>query len=183
MKPYYQDGYVTIYNCDYREMKLEADVVFLDPPFYLDNLREFKAGVMFIFCGSANSPQYVLQQPERKMQIISIARTIVNTSHWFVDQILVVGDVSEFGWLPVYAISPKGERFHEWERPVNLLLSLIQRTSGIILDPFLGGGTTAVAAKLLGRTCIGCDIDKKCCKTAADRCREIIYPNPYELIK
>ena len=38
-----------------------------------------------------------------------------------------------------------------------------------ILDPFLGSGTTAVASKILGRKCIGIEIEEKYCKIAVER--------------
>ena len=43
-----------------------------------------------------------------------------------------------------------------------------------ILDPFLGSGTTAVAAKQLGRNYIGIEISEKYCKIADDRLRQDI---------
>jgi site-specific DNA-methyltransferase (adenine-specific) len=41
-----------------------------------------------------------------------------------------------------------------------------------ILDPFLGSGTTAVAAKQLGRKCIGIEIEKKYLDIAIERLRQ-----------
>lgn len=39
----------------------------------------------------------------------------------------------------------------------------------LILDPFLGSGTTAYCAKKLGRKCIGIEIEEKYCSIAAQR--------------
>ena len=47
---------------------------------------------------------------------------------------------------------------HPHKKPVELLQKLILQSTDhgdVVLDPFLGSGTTAVAAKLLGRHCIG----------------------------
>lgn len=42
----------------------------------------------------------------------------------------------------------------------------------IILDPFIGSGTTAVAAKQLGRKCIGIDMEAKYLDIAIERLRQ-----------
>ncbi len=44
----------------------------------------------------------------------------------------------------------------------------------LILDPFLGSGTTAVCAKKLGRKCIGIEIEEKYCKIAVERLRQSV---------
>ena len=51
---------------------------------------------------------------------------------------------------------------HPNEKPVELLQQLVETTTrpgDLILDPFLGSGTTAVAAKTLGRRYIGVELD------------------------
>ena len=44
---------------------------------------------------------------------------------------------------------------------------------GVVLDPFIGCGSTAVAAKQLGRNYIGIDISKEYCKLAEERVKTI----------
>jgi len=46
--------------------------------------------------------------------------------------------------------------------------------SDLILDPFLGSGTTAYCAKKLNRKCIGIEIEERYCEIAANRCRQTV---------
>jgi DNA modification methylase len=45
---------------------------------------------------------------------------------------------------------------------------------GVVLDPFLGSGTTAVAAKALKRNFIGIEISPEYCEIARQRLRQDI---------
>ena len=54
--------------------------------------------------------------------------------------------------------------------PVALIHRIISSTNAqMILDPFVGSGTTAVVAQGLNRNFIGIDISEEYCKTASDR--------------
>jgi len=44
-----------------------------------------------------------------------------------------------------------------------------------VLDPYLGSGTTAKAAKSLNRKCIGIEIEERYCEIAANRCRQSVF--------
>ena len=57
-----------------------------------------------------------------------------------------------------------GENIHDSEKPVSLMRILIENSSDrgdVVLDPFMGSGTTAVAASIAGRNFIGFEIDTK----------------------
>lgn len=72
--------------------------------------------------------------------------------------------------------APKGKsRIHPTQKPLKLILELIElltKENDVVLDPFIGSGTTAVAAKLSNRNFIGFEIDKKYCKMANKRVKE-----------
>ena len=70
----------------------------------------------------------------------------------------------------------KEYRWHPTQKPLALMKwCIIQAGEGInlILDPFLGSGTTAFAAKSLNCRCIGYEIEEKYCEIAANRCRQM----------
>jgi site-specific DNA-methyltransferase (adenine-specific) len=48
-------------------------------------------------------------------------------------------------------------------------IKLFTKREDIVLDPFIGSGTTAVAAAQLGRKYVGIDVDEKFCQLARDR--------------
>lgn len=53
---------------------------------------------------------------------------------------------------------------HPTVKPIALIEKLLEifcPAGGIVLDPFLGSGTTLVAANKLGRVCIGCEINEE----------------------
>ena len=66
---------------------------------------------------------------------------------------------------------------HPSQKPFGLMCALIKDTdANLILDPFLGSGTTAYCAKKLGRKCIGIEIEEDYCRIAARRCAQEILP-------
>ena len=64
---------------------------------------------------------------------------------------------------------PKG---HPCPRPLNgikYLTGCLSVAGDLIIDPFMGSGTTLVAAKQLGRRAIGIEIEERYCEIAAKR--------------
>jgi site-specific DNA-methyltransferase (adenine-specific) len=65
---------------------------------------------------------------------------------------------------------------HPTEKPEPLIRQLIEcgcPEGGIVLDPFLGSGTTAVACRRLGRNFIGYEIVQEYCDIALKRLKDI----------
>jgi len=79
--------------------------------------------------------------------------------------------------VPQKARSTSRINQHPTVKPLKLmsyLITLGSREGDIILDPFLGSGTTALGCKLLNRKCIGIEIEEKYCEIAAKRCSQSV---------
>ncbi len=63
-------------------------------------------------------------------------------------------------------------RYHPTQKPIRLMAAIIRdfsKPGDIILDPFVGSGTTCIAAEREGRRWIGIEIDKEYCEVARKR--------------
>ena len=82
------------------------------------------------------------------------------------------GTLASDVWTDIHRIRHNKRRDeHPCQLPIHLLERIILMSSNpgdVILDPFIGTGTTAVAAKRLGRHYIGIDIDEKYAKIAGE---------------
>ena len=59
---------------------------------------------------------------------------------------------------------PKASKYHPTMKPVALMSYPIKNstmTNGIILDPFLGSGSTMIACEETNRVCVGIELDPK----------------------
>jgi DNA modification methylase len=82
-------------------------------------------------------------------------------------------------WDDVMPVNSQAEEREEYptQKPVTLLERVIQSSTNpgdIVLDCFVGSGTTAAVAQQLGRRWIGCDINKGAIQTTAKRIQELI---------
>jgi len=69
-----------------------------------------------------------------------------------------------------------GNNFHPTEKPVSLMGVVCSWTDGVIVDPFMGSGSTGVAAVQMGREFIGIELDEDyfdiACKRIEDAQRQ-----------
>ena len=58
---------------------------------------------------------------------------------------------------------------HPTQKPIRLLNRLVKRTKGVVIDPFMGSGTTGVACANLSRKFIGIEIEERYFNIAVER--------------
>src|SRR5215470_13052765 len=52
------------------------------------------------------------------------------------------------------------QKLHPAQKPIDLLLSLVKQTAApVVIDPYMGSGTTLAACARLGRPCIGIELE------------------------
>ena len=199
MKPYYDDGKgITIYHGDCREILPglpKVDLVLTDPPY--GHGEKWSGGTWATneMYGDAKKWDAVVVEDSLISDCISAGNisivwggnyySLAPSRCWLswikLEQMATMADF-ELAWTsmdrPSKALRARrnqdGKRQHPTQKPVRLFEWCIQqadhvRQSETILDPFMGSGTTLVAAKNLGRRAIGIEIEEKYCEIAAKR--------------
>lgn len=75
--------------------------------------------------------------------------------------------------IPYSGRKPHG---HPAEKPIALMEFLVTHGSpegGVVLDPFMGSGTTLEASVKLGRKAVGVEVDESWCEVAAKRIQSL----------
>lgn len=110
-------------------------------------------------------PQYTGDRPAQGCEGITFLHQTDRRMEWN-------GGGSQAHWS--YTIA-SGVRVHPTQKPEPLMTRLVELFSNrgeMILDPFLGGGTTLIAAKKLGRRGIGIELSEEYCEAACKRIEE-----------
>jgi DNA modification methylase len=89
------------------------------------------------------------------------------------------GKLVHDAWDDITTYRAQGDEYEGYptQKPEELIrraVSLFSNRGDLILDCFIGSGTTAAAAQKLGRRWIGCDINKGAIQTTAKRLQTII---------
>ena len=71
---------------------------------------------------------------------------------------------------------PKRSELHPTTKPIELVSRALKNSSkekNIVLDLFLGSGSTMVAAHQLNRKCYGMELDPRYCQVIMDRMKQL----------
>ena len=63
----------------------------------------------------------------------------------------------------------KSETGHSTQKPIECMETPLKNHAGNVYDPFLGSGTTLIAAEKTGRKCYGMELDPKYCDVIVKR--------------
>lgn len=124
----------------------------------------------------------------REWRLVACPKTFVQIypvigPTWATDYALVwpVGKPPQKGkgrdWKVSDTANMRFDRGHPCARPLEQITYLVECFSEIgqlILDPFMGSGTTLAAAKWQNRRAIGIEIEERYCEIAANRCRQMV---------
>ena len=97
----------------------------------------------------------------------------------FMDEAIEQGGTAQDIWTDIRPIHNQSQELigYPTQKPVALLERVISASTNpgdLVLDCFIGSGTTAVAAQSLGRRWIGCDINKGAIQATSKRIQELM---------
>jgi len=137
-----------------------------------ETIKEVKEGKIFSFrmkIKGIHSMPFGGQQGGRKTQILTKGFTIIKIHGNSIKRDVIESAVETLKGMKHPAIYP--------EYIIQELIKLLTREGDIVLDPYMGSGTTAVACKKLNRNYIGFDINPEYCKSAEKRVRNVKKEN------
>lgn len=205
--PYYEDGSVTIYHGDCREILPtlpRVDLMLTDPPYGIGD-RWAKSAMVGKNGSSrlwgkgetwdattvdAELMQTVIEHGQQAIVWGGNYYAMPPARCWFVwDKMQTsMGADAELAWtnldapvrayrlsrVEAFATYAESVKEHPTEKPLKLIRWCIAtaKCEGLILDPFMGSGTTLRAAKDLSRKAIGIEIEERYCEIAAKRCAQ-----------
>jgi DNA modification methylase len=194
--PYYDDGQCVIYHGDCREVlpSLSIQSIVTDPPYGLGDLLHRPGPGKWSKLFMDGAPSWDRDAPEIVTTFPTLASHCViwggnyfalpPMRGWLVWDKIVRQFSSghcELAWTtldqPVRAfnyahaqLASEG-KFHPTQKPLPLMswcLSFLPDVASVV-DPFMGSGTTLVAAKARGKRAIGIELDERYCEIAANR--------------
>jgi len=202
--PYYQEGGITIYHGDCREILPDipagsVDLVLTDPPYGIGGWSATGGNSLTPSECQAINRWDTRPSDSVMLEMISRGRyAIVWGGQYFglwPSRAPLIWDKGirgmhfadgemawtnfDFGTLRIYngPIEHKGARVHPTQKPESLMKWCINLVSDAksVFDPFAGSGSALVAAQLCSCTAIGIEIEERYCEIAANRLAQGVF--------
>ena len=185
-KPYFYDDDVVIYHGDCRDILPnlpKVDLILTDPP-YPDQHPEY-GDCDISFLDKLDCRQLVFWSAKvdfpldytaihiwaKQRGVGSEYERLFEMNGQANYKLFTYGSIDSYRAKCFYDIYT-GHPSQKPQQLISRLLSNFSINNSLILDPFLGSGTTAYCAKKLNRKCIGIEIEEKYCEIAAKRCSQ-----------
>jgi len=189
---------IDLRHCSLTELDLpedSADLIFTDPPYPAKYLpcwaalselaaKALKPGRLLIaYSGQSHLPA-VMEALGRHLEYVWLGMLSLPGAHnrvmqrhiWNRCKALLFYARPPFvpgAWFEdTYTSEAREKGHHEWEQSIGAAqyyINTLTQPGDLVVDPFLGSGTTALAALQTGRRFVGCDIDGKALATARER--------------
>ncbi len=136
----------------------------------VDDVRRGKIHSFRMKIRGIHAPAYGGQEGGRKMRIERYGFTIIRISGEPLKRDVIENPVESLPGNDHPAVFPV--------KVIRELIRLLCPKGGMVLDPYLGSGSTMVAALQEGRSCIGIDISRDYCVDAQERVRNTLGEIP-----
>ncbi len=189
------DGLVEIRHGNLRvaldDLVGQVDAIITDPPYPAEFLDEFDAlgdlaarllrpgGLLVVMVGQSHLPEYLrrlckhlayrwcgaylMEGPAVRIHGRKVG------AKW--KPLLIFGGET-FITQDVFQSRGDDKEHHHWGQSESGMADIVSRlteSGQLVVDPFLGGGTTAIVCRELGRRFVGCDIDANAVATTRER--------------
>ena len=138
-------------------------------------------GILFYSKAAKNTKFYEIRAPHKKCRVCDAYLKDYGGKK---DQMHPFGFLVSDVWTDIYRIRHARRRDeHPCQLPIHLLERLILMTTDegdVVLDPFLGTGTSAIAAKNLNRRYVGIELDPFYVEIAEGKLAKIKEPTRYQ---
>ena len=199
MKPYYEDGNgITIYHGDCREVLPtlpKFDLLLTDPPYGIgisanpvrqkhpksdwDNKRPDDAVIDI----ATKAAEYAIIWGGNYFGLKPSRKFLVWDKKQPEDFSLAMVELAWCSWdgnAKLFASKVNGSytKCHPTQKPEDLMrwcMKQVPKPFETILDPFMGSGTTLVAAKREGRKAVGIELEERYCEAAVKRLQQGVF--------
>lgn len=163
----YSYTYDYLADCSPKIMKSGASLIVVIEHYALPNIIEKFNGKLkyrWIFCMNQEEGSH----PRMAMGIEVMWKPIL----WYVKKAYPHGRGFIKDMVRITQKDGVTKKYHKWQQSVQwaeFFISKLTKENNLILDPFIGSGTTAVACERLNRRWIGIEINPEYCEIAKQR--------------